>query len=642
MQIETPHATAYRRDHIEFLRSLIGSICQPIPNETVTEWACEWLRFNEPGNHGPFSVHNRRYIVKPLNSFKDRTRRHTTMVFGTQSGKTAALMAGTAWTIKNNPQRILWVHPDADSARVFSQTRWLAMIRASRAFDGFIPTGSERHKMSSLIQHLCGSIIGLVGSHSPSKLAGTPAGMVIMDELDKFNKGIKNEAGAKKLAENRTKNTVQPKHVKTSTPTTEFGDIWVDFLEGDQQRYYVPCPGCRREIVLAWLPEFEVLPKLDNLAFVAWDREAKTGHGEWDWDRVNDSAHFVCPFCERHIIDADKPAMIEAGRWVATAECPADRESYHLPSMYAISTSTRVGVMVVKFLQDLASPDGVQDFVNSYLALPFRNQTLGGQRVEIRIDGDKPLEGSTTRLMTVDCQLCAPFFWWAVMDWTAGGDSRVIEIGKSDTDQELQEVQKRLGIADNCVAKDAGNFQTDVIASCLQHGKEVNPVCLVNGKMMRSDLPFWQGWIPMKGNERRLWKDPKTQAKVPWTETPIKVERGTKAIGVMLLLFSRDDVMDTLDRLRDPQRSKVKTKMEFVNAICTDEFWSHMDAEHRAVKKGKMTWRPLHEKIANHWLACMRMQVALAIRKRLLRWGADFAKPPTADRQKKVYELKEV
>ena len=55
------------------------------------------------------------------------------------------------------------------------------------------------------------------------------------------------EAGALLNAEERTKSFPSPLHVKTSTHTTKRGQIWTEFLLGDQRFFYVPCKTPTRD-----------------------------------------------------------------------------------------------------------------------------------------------------------------------------------------------------------------------------------------------------------------------------------------------------------------------------------------------------------------------------------------------------------
>ena len=65
-------------------------------------------------------------------------------------------------------------------------------------------------------------------------------------------------ADAVDLAEQRCKNASWPQRRKTSTPSMATGFIWQAFLSGDQRRFYVPCPSCKKFLILAWSKQFTV------------------------------------------------------------------------------------------------------------------------------------------------------------------------------------------------------------------------------------------------------------------------------------------------------------------------------------------------------------------------------------------------
>ena len=189
------------------------------------------------------------------------------------------------------------------------------MVKVSPSLTSLMPTGSAKRTGMTLLQQEFGtSLVNFVGSNSPANLASRPARVAIMDEVDKFPKEVRNEADAVNLAEQRTKSFTNPLRVKASTPTEEDGLIWQEFLKGDQRRYQVPCPLCRKPVVFAWSEQFCVMPRLGCEAWVSWDSTAKRSDGSWDLDRVARSAHAVCPHCGGDIPDSAKTRMIREGR----------------------------------------------------------------------------------------------------------------------------------------------------------------------------------------------------------------------------------------------------------------------------------------------------------------------------------------
>jgi phage terminase large subunit GpA-like protein len=167
--------------------------------------------------------------------------------------------------------------------------------------------------------------------------------------------------------------------VQTSTPTTEEGAIWRAWTDGDQRRYWVPCPHCSEPITLSW-------------PLMKWDNDARDSEGRWDLQRVRSTARIECPKCAGKIVDSMKTKMLREGQWIASnPNCLPGHRSYHLPALYSVRRS--FGALAVKFLQDKQSLMGLQDFVNSILAEPWVEDADKEQEVKTAasdyLSGDK-------------------------------------------------------------------------------------------------------------------------------------------------------------------------------------------------------------------------------------------------------------
>jgi len=416
----------------------------------------------------------------------------------------------------------------------------------------------------------------------------------------------------------RTKNSANPKRIKTSTPTLVEGLIWQEFLKTDQQRRFLPCPHCGKFVVLIWSKSYTVLKSTGCEADVVWDKEAKRKDGTWDLDRVEKSARHVCPHCGGHILDAHKTAMDRAGEWRPTAKAVSGYRGRHLPSLYACSVQTNCGKLAVKFLQQKQSLSGLQDFINSDLAEPYESQDTVGNRVEIITE--KLLDELTgcSKLMTVDVQKDG--FWYVCKAW-GGGEAHTFDAGHLDSWEDVEEKQKQHGIANEGVLIDSGD-QTkgtgdSVYVQCASH-------CDI---MPRQDaLPYCLGWTPAKGMPgRKRWRDRKSGVMLPYRIESRDPYDGTSRAGMVeigLFEFAGDYFKDIMDAMR---RGKGQVKWSVEKAVATEEYWRHLDGEYRGVKFNKFTrrseegWVMRGRYWPNHLLDCENMQTAYATKLGLLK-----------------------
>lgn len=564
----------------------------------VHEWAETNIQFNEESNTEYFTTKGREYIIEPLDTISDYRIEDTVLVFGSQSGKTASLMVMGAWVCTNKNNLILWAMPDRDVVKFFSQNRWKPMLLNSSTKSLI----SGRYALLNLVQKVGGSTVMFVGAHSSSKLSSTPCHVVILDEIDKFPKAIKRETGAKSQAEQRTKEKVNPKHIKTSTPTTDDGPVWIEFLKGDQRRYHIPCPHCEGSLLLAWSPEYYTLPKTGNEAFVYWDKSAKIG-GQWDYEKVMATTHVLCPHCKGKIYESDKKEMVKKGYWKASNPNAAKTfRSYHLSSLYASSPSCSWPKMAVRFLQSITSLEGPQGFINGDLAEPFLNQT-SFNRTEYLVSSGVKLEGEWIKVLTVDVQANAPFFWYVVRAWNNNGDSQLLDFGSYDHFEDIEKLQVKYSIPDICVGIDCGYDSQKVYGECVKHGQFL--------KQKGSAKKRHYGWTPMRGfGENRVWRDKKTGLNMAYGYDLAKLDH--KLFELYVLGYNADYMKDILYRYRT-QQTKEKWA---VTDIVDETYWSHLNAE---VKKKyfsksfpKYRWELLTAGRPNHLFDCENMSTVKA------------------------------
>jgi hypothetical protein len=624
----------------DLFHSLIRLYCES-PKESPSDWACRNLRFNEPNNCGPFSLLGREYNREPINTIAEPTITDLVLVYGSQSGKTASIMALIAWVVRFMASRVLWVMPNSDGtggAKNFSVTRWQPMLLASEVIRRMLPS-DKRREFKNAQQRINGSIIDFVGSNSPANLASNPCRVQVMDEVDKFNDGTTKEADAVELIEQRGKRFGNPKRIKTSTPTVPDGLIWREFMKGDQRRYFVPCVHCVGHIVFAWSESFTVMKKTGCEGYVHWDREAKRADGSWDYERVKASAHVKCPHCQGRINDSDKTKMVRSGEWRPTNPGASKAfRSYHLPSLYASSPSTSFGALAVKFLEKKKSLDGLQGFINGDLAEPYQSQDRQAQRVEI-ITSKIDVTAEWKSQMTIDCQATrnhGAWFWFVKRAWSER-ESVAISAGGCDTWDELRAAQgkavawhnagdampdtkdaaRHVATPDACVMVDSGfgaRSDADVYANCARFGEFM--------KRKHPMLPLHIGWMPAKGfPSKKTWKDQETGAQVPFYSRSIDPFLGTTDAGKVqstLFEFSGEYFKDLLETLRADKEGKCGHKWSVAADVATEEYWRHMDGKIKKGRLNKFNGRTVYEwslrgrNWPDHLDDCEIQQIALA------------------------------
>lgn len=617
------------------LSGLAVEIFEPPVNDLPSEW-CEANVIIPPPqtkSSGMISFSGRDYIREPLNAWNAPGVTDLVLCFGSQLGKTTLIQCGVAYLACLAPTNIIWVMPSIELAESFSTTRWQPIVRATPAMARLIPTGGQnRHLFKKKEQMLGPSLLTFLGANSPANLSSRPARVVIQDEQDKFPQAKKREADASDLADQRTKDADRPLRVKTSTPTFTTGPIWQEFTKGDQRRYWVPCPNCRKLVLLIWGKQYTVFPLNGSEAEITWDKEAKRPDGSWDLDRVHQSARARCPHCAGDIEDGKKTWMIREANgamWKPSVPGQAAFRTYHLPSWYAPGVQTSFGSLAVKFLRAKGSFAGLQGFINGEAAEPWENQDGRSERVEVITA--RPLENAV-RQLTADVQAVAPFFWWVVREWNQGR-SRLVAAGWADDFEALRRVQLHFSVDPMDTMIDSGFNTQSVYDACAGNSQRASGVlkypCGIKfppegpGKG-----PVLVGWLPSKGRAdgfRATTADGKIH--------PVGMSMAASAetnVLQPLAVFDTEHLRGMLMKMRKPGDGSnpwavcelpapLPTEgLPGVYCVGPDEYWRHLDSHVlKTISAGKMgktktVWMKRHDRWPDHLTDCEIQQLALA------------------------------
>jgi len=582
----------------EKLGQNLREVFAPIDVREVHRWAEDEITLTrrQTETPGPYSTLLTPYARDILDDFANPEVSDMCLCFGSQTSKTTMLMLGVAWRIVNNPVPVIWVMPSETLARSFSENRWQPMVDDCASLAELKPENVNHFK--TLEQQFRDSVLTFIGSNSPANLASRPAGLLIMDETDKFAVGNDREAGAVALAENRTKAYTNALRVKASTPTTPEGEIWQSFEQGDQRYYFVPCPHCNAMQRLEWQQ-------------VKWSDEARDDQGVWDENKVRDSARYECISCKEKITDSHKTAMLRAGEWKATnSKAARGRRSYHLNSLYAPWKSCSFGELATSFLRQKSSLLGTQDFINSTLAEPWvENIEEDSETRSAASDyqaGDL-WDKASVRFMTVDVQDAGGrHFWVVVRDWSDDGRSRGQFAGRVETWDDLEKMRDEYEVRPSCVFVDCAFATREVYFACCRFG-----------------------WVALRGsdNESFTWLSRGSKIQRAYA----RPERGDPAGGgrwdsgsldrknCPVIKFSAPSCEDILAALRRAKPAQWEFPKDFP-IEWHDQIASTIKKKIRNPATGKTLskWVVLKGK-ANHLRDCEKMQVVAALLAKVLR-----------------------
>lgn len=623
------------------LCSIFYDMARPRSKQTCSQWVEENICFNEPGRVGRFSFRGREYLREPLDFYSNDLLTDMVMTFGTRTGKTTIMYAGTAYRIIQKARRVLYVKPTTNGtagAKGDAKTRFMPMLRASEVLKRQIPSGALRHNFTTPQQMLLnGSIVDWVGSNSVAQLASNSVEDVNQDEIDKFNTtrkrdsdGNEVEADAVDLADERTGEFRIPKRVKASTPTLTTGRIWTELLKTDLRRRYVPCPLCglhhpsSKLVVLAWSKDFTTLPKENiPLAYVEWDKEARKEKGNWDYERVEKSAGYLCPHCCQRFQDDKKIWMDANGEWKPTQAGAQRTRGYHLPSMYSNHDQTTAGKLALDFLEGKKSLEGPRNFINSKLAEAYSMQGISidkagqvGKQIEVT--------GEWLKILTADYHQNQPYFWAVVRAWNGTDQTHGVEYLAFNDWGMMDELQEKHKIIPQAVGIDIGFDMPTVLKAC--SNIDIPTRCVLAERIMDA-LPECNGWSPMQSyGGKRLYKDEEAGLLLPYhLKKDVDPWAGSELAHTMrieVLQWANDVFEDMLENIRF---GKTGLKWTISKEMDTDEYHKHMNGTKRVFDSKQFRtykWTGKARLWPDHIRACERMSLVLAYRLQLISFDA--------------------
>jgi len=130
-------------------------------------------------------------------------------------------------------------------AATFSRERLAPMIRDSPALRDRVSDPEARDGSNTISEKFFpGAYAVLIGANSPADLSSRSVPIILGDEMDLWTLSAGGIGNPLSLLEKRQSNFYNRKTVLCSTPTTETGRIWTEWLGSDQSEWCVECPGC--------------------------------------------------------------------------------------------------------------------------------------------------------------------------------------------------------------------------------------------------------------------------------------------------------------------------------------------------------------------------------------------------------------
>lgn len=328
---------------------------KPPPRLNLSDWANEHFRMSAESSAQAGRWNSLPYQIEILNAITDPKVVHISVMKSARIGYTLMVSAALGYYIHQEPCSILMVQPTVDDAKGYSKENIAPMLRdipvlSKIMFEDMEVTGPKSSSNTITHKSFPGGVLSLAGANSGAGLRRVSRRVVIFDEVDAYPPSAGSDGDPVKLGTMRSEYFWNRKVLAGSTPLIA-GSSRIEqmFTDGDQRKFYVPCPQCGFKDVLVF-------------------RESKDGghYMQWPADKPKE-AHFVCSENGCVIEHSQKRQMVAAGEWRA-AKPFNGHASFHVWAAYSFSPNATWGQIAEEFVAaNKGGSEKLRVFVNTVL-----------------------------------------------------------------------------------------------------------------------------------------------------------------------------------------------------------------------------------------------------------------------------------
>ncbi|WP_163370944.1 phage terminase large subunit family protein [Endozoicomonas acroporae] len=338
---------------------------KPPPKLLPHEWAEQNVMI-PAGNAkpGPVRFGNAPFQIEPMDMVVDPDCFRITLMWGAQTGKSQVQLMAMGYCIDHEPQSQMMMQPSQGDLQTWLNAKFQPMVDSTASLEEKMAKARSREGVNNQqMKSYPGGFLMFAWSGSPKTMRGRSAPKIFCDEVDGYE--VTAEGNPVSLLWQRAATFGDQRLLfETSTPTIKGGSfIETSFEEGDQRRFYVPCPHCHEQQVLQW-------------SNVIWQKEQDSQGNVIE--HQPETARYLCKQCGALWNDAERFAAIRSGEWIA-AKPFRGHASYHLSELY--SMFRRLRDVVTSFLEKKAAND-LQTFFNVSLAETWEER---GEAVEFHV-----------------------------------------------------------------------------------------------------------------------------------------------------------------------------------------------------------------------------------------------------------------
>lgn len=414
-------------NNVQKLRKSAALAFKPPKKMTLSEWADSYAYLSAESSAEGGRWHTLPYQKGIMDAITNPKIEQISVMKSARVGYSKILNHVAAFHIHQDPCPIMIVQPTIEDAQGYSKEEIAPMLRDTPCLKGVVSEAKSKDGANTILQkQFPGGSLSLVGANSPRGFRRVSRRVVLFDEVDGYPPSAGTEGDQIKLGIRRTEYYWNRKIVAGSTPTVkDFSRVERMFLQGDQRRYFVPCPDCGHMQYLKW-------------ANMKWR------------DNDPDTASYCCESCGVWIPAAKKRWMVERGEWRPTAPGNGKHVSFHIWAAYSYSPNASWSTLVEEFLDAKNDAEQLKTFVNTVLGETWEDEyasKVNADGLSERSADEKYKQGvvpAEALLLTVGCDTQDDRLSLSVWGWGREEQGWLIDRVKIYGDPSRKDVWKQL------------------------------------------------------------------------------------------------------------------------------------------------------------------------------------------------------
>jgi len=400
---------------------------KPPEKLSLSEWADRYAYLSVESSAEGGRWRTLPYQKGIMDAITDPKIEQITLMKSARVGYSKILNHTIAFHIHQDPCPIMLVQPTIEDAQGYSKEEIAPMLRDTPCLRGLVSEAKAKDGANTILQkQFPGGTLSMVGANSPRGFRRVSRRIVLFDETDGYPQSAGAEGDQIKLGIRRTEYYWNRTIVAGSTPTIkDFSRIEKMFLQGDQRRYFVPCPDCGHMQYLKWT----------NMRWTDGDPS---------------TAAYCCEACGVMIPHAKKRWMVERGEWRPTAPGNGKHVSFHIWAAYSYSPNATWSNLVEEFLDAKNDAEQLKTFVNTVLGEVWEDEyasKIGAEALAERASQEEYehlVVPSQVLALTIGCDVQDDRLSLSVWGWGRDEEAWLIDRSKLYGDPARAEVWQQL------------------------------------------------------------------------------------------------------------------------------------------------------------------------------------------------------